>query len=108
LKNLKIFTEKIVIRGMKFRRILNIEGDKLSDLPIRYCNGFPHCGFEGDILFVESKDDTFFMKVGQNVPEYLFQKILPIVRMSGSRLHTINEKVKERKATWFGTEDFEI
>ena len=48
MRSLVIKTEKIVKRGIKFRRILKIEGDRLCDLPQRYETGYPHCDVLND------------------------------------------------------------
>lgn len=118
MKNLVIKTEKIVKRGIKFRRILKIEGDRLCDLPQRYETGFPHCsvgitevsGKEIATLDIlgKNEDDSYFICEGTDVPEWVFQKMLPVIQASGHRLHLINEKVKDIKKIWVGTEDFVI
>lgn len=114
MKTLQIKTEKVVKRGIRFRRILSIEGDRLCDLPFKYERGFPHCGvvtYNGNnILSVigSETNESYLIGVGEDVPEWLFQKIPPIIRESGDRLHKINEKIKQIKLEWNGKEDFEI
>jgi hypothetical protein len=118
-KPLAISTAKVVYRGLKYRRILKIEGQTLRKMPFRYVNGLPRCSVEvavdektgkeyrGIVVFGKNKED-FVMVEGEFVPEFYFQKVLPVIREAGHRFYVINQKIKQIKAEWNGEEEFKI
>lgn len=116
---LVIKTDKVVYRGMKCRRILKIEGQTIRKMPFRYVNGLPRCSVETVVdektgkeisgIVAQGKDkEEFIMAEGELVPEFYFQKVLPVIQEAGHRFYVINQKIKQVKAEWNGEEEFKI
>lgn len=109
---LKIETEKIVIRGEKYRRVVSVAGvmeDKI--LPAEYLKGKPRITREGTLnqCHVRFANARVIVESGKRCTEKFWEEeLLPAIREAGERLHVLRQEEKKLKETWKGTETFVI
>lgn len=112
--SMKIYTEKCVIRGEKYRKILGFEGVlKEAKLPKEYTLGYPRVvletwsGYEY-LAIVDEEGRRCVMYADESYKEEEFQEMLTAIEKAGYRLHEIMKKVRELKEVWNGEETFII
>ena len=118
--SLIIKTEKIVIRGVKKRKITSIDGLIVhGGLPIKYLENVPYINQYYNANYDVTPFVKFKTKKG-TIVERCFEvgreydpvewddEILPAIREAGERLHNIRKEVKEAEKTWCGEETFII
>ena len=112
--SMRIYTEKCVIRGEKYRKILGFEGVlKEAELPKEYTISYPRvvlesfCG-EEYLAIVDEKGRRCVMYSDHYYKEDEFQEMLTAIEKAGERLYEINKKVKELEEVWKGEETFII
>ncbi len=105
-----IKTEKVVVRGIAKRKIVDLDALEYNKLPEEYTNGEPRFNF-----YENSGKKTFGacgcggdIHGGSIYTEADFQIKLDGIRKAGERLAEINKRVKELKKTWHGEETFII
>lgn len=111
---MKIYTEKCVVRGEKYRKILGFEGVlKEAKLPKEYTISYPRvvletfCG-EEYLAIVDEKGRRTVMYSDHHYKEDEFQEMLTAIEKAGERLYEINKKVRELEEVWRGEETFII
>lgn len=104
-----IRTEKLVKKGVAFRKILEIKAITYEELPSEYIGGYPYCykRDDGKELYVVSNWHRSLF-VDNNYKESFFQEMLETITTCGKRLQEINVKVKELEKNWVGEETFYI
>lgn len=112
--SMKLYTEKCVIRGEKYRKILGFEGVlEKNKLPKEYTQGYPRvvlesfCG-EKYLSVVDEKGRRTVMYSDHYYEENEFQEMITAIEKAGERLYEINKKVKELEEVWRGEETFII
>lgn len=111
---LTIKTEKVVVNGMKYIKVLKINSLIKEELPIRYTNG-------ESIFRIKKLDKTLFYKedVGMKplviflVPgclytEKVFYNKMTTVRRCGNNLMRINKVLAKENKGWEGKETHTI
>lgn len=112
--SMKIYTEKIVLRGEKYRKVLGFEGVLEKDkLPKEYTISYPRvvletfCG-EKYLVILDEKGRRYSMYSDRHYKEDEFQEMLKAMEKAGEKLYEINKKVKELEEVWRGEETFII
>ncbi len=114
---IKITTKKVIVRGEKRRKIVDIMGVMpISELPSFYLNTYPqvikrherwNCR---DICIKQTNRynivESQLLVIGDTYDELTFQKVLQVIRKAGDRLHKIRQEEKELKKVWKGEEVF--
>jgi hypothetical protein len=110
----KIVTEKIVVDGVKCRRIIGFENILGPEaLPDRYMHGVPRFSLSDGYLsasYPHNGDHQYAvgLPIGAPLFEAEFQEILVWLRRAGSRLTKINARLAKENADWHGEETVEI
>jgi len=111
--NIKIKTEKIVLRGVAYRKVIEMSGVlPKGELPEEYIVGRNHSGekprifAQGDAIIVCSYAGSLF--VGRAYLEADFQQSLAAIKAAGDHLHDINIRIKHLQQEWKGEETFII
>ena len=130
----KIKSEKVLIRGQKFRKLVAFEGiAKRSELPVEYLPDFnwsdypgPEFALSDDGLSLRAmlprecglpaqdvRDNLIytgaeFLSIGKSLPEQDFQALLKWLRICGARLAKINKRLAAENAGWAGEEEHAI
>jgi len=111
--SIKIKTEKVVLRGVAYRKVIEISGVlPKSELPDEYIAGRDHSG-ENPCIFAHDGAIIVFscaghLYTGHSYPEADFQRSITAIKAAGNRLHEINKKTRATTQTWNGEETFII
>lgn len=107
-KGIQFVTERVILRGEKYRLLKHFRAKDASALPSRYINtpgGV--CLFteqKGARLTVQSPRGCHTFMVGQTISEAKYQELLKLAEEAGTRLREINETLTRENADWHGHE----
>lgn len=118
---IKIKYEKVLNRGAKRIKILDIKALQRYILPVDYTNSdelFPIIG-EGESTYAVYEDNhsiigisrsgiTRLLSVGNTMTPEEFKAVVKKIQQCGLRLSLINAHLKEVNAGWNGVVDFRI
>lgn len=105
---MKLFTEKLVVRGEKMRKIVDWKGSlPQKDLPTAYFEKDPYFygGDKQTSLYVCPSKLIYRNEV---IDEKDFIKILATMKEAKKKLSALRKKEKQLKKEWHGEETFEI
>ena len=104
---IKIETEKVIVEGRRFRRILRIEMLTAQQLPKEYIRNAPYVVLLNGCVVARERDSetSYYMLsiIGALIPEEYYQQALKFIELCRNRLQKINKRL-----SWEGTETITI
>jgi hypothetical protein len=121
-KMIKLYTEKKVVRGEKFREIKKVDGVmEKPECPKQYFMETPFISFKrGEFIGINvcsdeqswklpAKDETWNKEVAERplcVKETEFQYIVSVIKRAAERLSALRKEEKSLRQEWNGEETF--
>lgn len=106
----RIKTEKLVVKGERCRRILQVTGVMDNEkLPTKYTELYPYFvkTEKGDGIYVCTVSKwraAWTITPGKVLNEQEFGLLVKTLKQAGKRLHELRQEEKALKETWKGTE----